>query len=397
MARWRRILACLCAAVLTVALLAGDNRAMADNVEIYIVAENDQIIVDLPLEAMPAWIGGVMYVPYHAFDWTYTGVNLGVSYGQDRTGTEYTFTLYSLNGALVFDLNGGTCVEQSTGEDMGMKAVLRNGRVFVPLAGVCRYFGLNYSYTPTNYGTLIRITNGQEELTTSRFVESAVNQMRVRYNEYLKAMGTTSSPKPTSTADSGAVTTPDATPSSGEPDQRQLTVALAFQCTGTGAEKLLDALDGAEAKGVLFFRPEVLADNEQAIRRAVGSGYTVGLSVPAGNGEQALSALEEGSRWLEENLCLRTHLALLEEGDKGAVKAAEEAGWACWTGDLDARDDGRSQSIQRSALLNELEGERGTVRVLMDDSANGAGMLEQALVRMRQAGYQFRLLVETDF
>lgn len=397
MAHWRRILACLCAAVLTVALLAADNRAKADNVEIYIMAENDQILVDLPLEAMPVWIGGVMYVPYHAFDWAYTGVNLGVSYGQDRTGTEYTFTLYSLNGTLVFDLNAGTCIEQSTGEDMGMKAVLRNGRVFVPLAGVCRYFGLNYSYTPTNYGTLIRITNGQEELTTSRFVESAVNQMRVRYNEYLKAMGATSSPKPTSTADSGNVTTPDATPSAGETDQRQLTVTLAFQCTGTGAEKLLDALDGAEAKAVLFFRPEVLADNEQAIRRAVGSGYTVGLSVSAGNAEQALKALEEGSRWLEENLCLRTHLALLEEPDKGAAKAVEEAGWACWEGDLDARDDGRSQSIQRSSLLNELEGERGIVRVLMDDSANGTGMLEQALVRMRQAGYQFRLLVETDF
>lgn len=395
MKRWKRVLACLCAAVLAVTLLAG-TQALADSTEIYIMAENDQIL-DLPLEAMPVWIGGAMYVPYHAFDWTYTGVNLGVSYGQDRNGTEYKFTLYSLSGTLIFDINTGTCVEQSSGEDMGMKAVLRNGRVFVPLAGVCRYFGLNYSYTPTNYGTLVRITNGQEWLSTSQFVDSAVNQMRIRYNEYIKAMNASaSSPKPSSSG-GGATSTPAVTSSPGETDQRQLTVALAFQCIGTGAEELLDALDAAGVKALLFFRPEVLEENEAAIRRAAGSGHTVGLSVPAGSAEEALTALKKGSLWLEDNLFLRTHLALLEKPGNGAAQAAENEGWACWSGDLDARDDGRSQSVQRSALLGELENRRGTVQVLMDDSDNCTGMLQQALTRMKGAGYRFRLLVETDF
>ena len=397
MRRWRRALSCLWAAVLAVSLLAG-TQAAADGVEIYIMAENDQILVDLPLEAMPAWIGGTMYVPYHAFDWTYTGVNLGVSYGQNRTNTEYTFTLYSLSGTLLFDLNAGTCVEQYSGEDMGMKAVLRNSRVFVPLAGVCRYFGLNYSYTPTSYGTLIRITNGQEWLSTSQFVDSAANQMRVRYNEYLKAMGTTASPKPTSSSGGGGSVSPSPSPSPGEGDQRQLTVALAFQCTGAGTEALLDALDGAEVKALLFFRPEELAGHELAVRRAVGSGHTVGLSVSTANGTQAaLAELEEGRRWLEEHLHLRTHLALLEELPDSGSEAAEQAGWVCWSGDLDARDDGRSRSVQRAALLDGLAGRQGTVWVLMDDSANGVGVLEQALPRMEQADYRFHLPVETDF
>ena len=52
-------------------------------------------MLDLPLSAMPAWINGDIYVPYTAFDWTVTGVNLGVSYGQERTETEYKFTLYT--------------------------------------------------------------------------------------------------------------------------------------------------------------------------------------------------------------------------------------------------------------------------------------------------------------
>ena len=100
---------------------------------------------------------------------------------------------------------------------------------------------------------------------------------------------------------------------------------------------------------------------------------------------------------LEENLRLRTHLALLEGPGEGVTQTVERKGWACWSGGMDARDDGRSQSAQRSALLGALENERGTVRVLMDDSVNGVGVLERALPRMEQEGYRFRLLVETDF
>ena len=43
MARWKRLLVCLCAAVLAVGLLAG-TQAMADEVDIYIMAENDQML-----------------------------------------------------------------------------------------------------------------------------------------------------------------------------------------------------------------------------------------------------------------------------------------------------------------------------------------------------------------
>ena len=154
----KRLLTLLCAAVLVLGPgLAGT--AKADTVEIYLMAENDQMLT-LPLEAMPTWIGGSLYVPYNAFDWTATGVNLGVSYGQIQGDGGNSFMLYSLSGTLTFDLNAGTCVDRS-GQQLEMRAVSRNGWIFVPLASVCSYFGLRYSYTPTNYGTLIRITNGQ--------------------------------------------------------------------------------------------------------------------------------------------------------------------------------------------------------------------------------------------
>ena len=95
----KRLLACLLAAVLAVGALSAGGEAVSA-ADIYIMAENDQML-DLPLEAMPTWIDGVLYVPYHAFDWSYTGVNLGVSYGQEQNGPRYIFTLYSLNGTLL--------------------------------------------------------------------------------------------------------------------------------------------------------------------------------------------------------------------------------------------------------------------------------------------------------
>lgn len=393
MARWRRMLACLLAAVLAVGLLAG-TQAMADEVDIYIMAENDQML-NLPLEAMPVRIGGNMYVPYHVFDWTYTGVNLGVSYGQEHSGSQYLFTLYSLDGTLVFDVNAGTCQEAGSGEDMEMKAVVRNGRVFVPLTGVCRYFGLSYSYTPTQYGTLLRITNGQEWLSTSRFVDSATNSMRVRYNEYMEALAAGASSSPASSpGGTGSTARPSATPD--ETGQRQLTVSLAFQCTGTGAGQLLDALDGTGVRALFLFRPDALADNESAIRRAVGSGHAVGLSIGGQSARQAQEEAQAGSAWLEDYLHLRPHILYLEEGDSEVQRAMAQAGWACWTGGVDARDDGRSQSVQRSALLRELESERGLARVLLDDSASAIGMLPQTISQMRGEGYSFHVTVETD-
>ena len=102
-------------------------------------------MLDLPLSAMPAWINGDIYVLHRLRLDGDGGEAWEVSYGQERTETEYKFTLYSLNGMLVFDLNAGTCTDGFSGEAKDMRAALRNGRVFVPLAGVCSLSGCSGS------------------------------------------------------------------------------------------------------------------------------------------------------------------------------------------------------------------------------------------------------------
>lgn len=386
--RRKQILSAVCALAVVCALLLP--AAGAETPAIYLMAENDKML-DLPVDAMPAWISGVLYVPYLAFDRTVTGVNLGVSYGQEHTESTYTFTLYSLRGTLVFDLNAGTCVDQLTGASLDMRAVQRNGRVFLPLAGVCSFFGLSYTYTPTQYGTLIRITNGQEWLSTRDFVSTAsTGAMRERYYDYLEQLQ----------GDAQDVQTPAATPDGGETDdggtRDGLSVYLAFQCgDGGGLDGILDSLDARGIQALFLFSPDTLAESGDQLRRLVGTGHAVGLSVSGTSLEEIRAELEEGCALLETMAHLRPHTVYLENAASGVAAALEAEGWVCWTADVDARSDGRGASTQATALLRNLDRRRSTARVLLDGSAEGAAVLNLSLPQMSRSDYQFRPALET--
>lgn len=255
---------------------------------------------------------------------------------------------------------------------------------------MCSFFGLNYTYTPTQYGTLIRITNGQEWLSTQDFVSTASGDaMRTRYYEYLRQLE----------GDSQETTEPQQTPTDTtgeEAEQEGLPVYLAVQCTGAGGlESILDSLGDRDARALFLFRGSALADSADQLRRLVGTGHAVGLSVSGASLETARAELEEGTALLEELAHLRPHTVYLEDAAAGVADALEAEGWVCWTANVDARDDGRSASTQATALLQNLEGRRSTARVLLDDSTAAASMLERALPRMSRSDYQFRLALET--
>ena len=385
----KRLLTLLCAAALVLGPgLIGTARA--ETVEIYLMAENDQMLT-LPVEAMPTWIGGTLYVPYTAFDWTVTGVNLGVSYGQIQGDGGNGFMLYSLGGTLTFDLNAGTCVDR-TGQQMNMRAVSRNGWIFVPLAPVCAYFDLRYSYTPTNYGTLIRITNGQERL-GNEFIQYARDSMRKRYNDYLKQLyPETPQPSVQPTPE------PTPTPTGGEDNRADLTVYLSFQCVGGGGlEDILDQLEAAGVRALFLFRPEELSGSGEALRRIVGSGHAVGLSVDGTTLPQVEEQLSQGSARLERLVRLRTHTVYLEQAGRDVSSALSEQGWACWSPQLDQTGDTRSATARSNALMNAFDSRSGSVRVMLDDQPGTAQMLGRLLPRMERETYRTRLPLETWF
>ena len=204
MKRW---LSVLCAA----AVLAGVMCAWAGATQIpifYQLSLND----DLPppsVSITPVEVGGVIYVPHTVFDKNVTNVDIGVYTSESRTGSQYIMTVYSMNGLLKFDLNNNTCVDRYE-VSQNMRAIIRNNRVYLPASGVCSYFGLNYSLTATQYGTLVRITNGREYLKGDKFLNSAANLMQDRYNDYIQSFSQEPDPDVT--------VSPQPSPSGGQED-----------------------------------------------------------------------------------------------------------------------------------------------------------------------------------
>ena len=382
MNRRKKALAGLCALALACALLAPFLSASADGATVYQTAVND-ILLPLTSDSMPVSMGGVYYVPYTVFDRDVTAVDLGVSYGQRITATDHTLTLYNLGSILTFDVNNSTCVDDK-GESRDMKAILRNGKVYVPLAGVCSFFGLQNSFTPTSYGTLIRITNDQRGLNTAQFVDAAATLMRSQYNAYIKSLTPQASPS----------ASPSGPGQNGEDpgtDKHGVQVYLAFQCTdGAGLEDILDTLDQYGVRALFFFRPEDLTASDTLIRRMVGTGHAVGLIAPEGSAEEAAQALEEGNRLLADIAHLRTHTAL------AGTEAQTLEGWAYWNGTVDGLPGGRTSARLARAVLDETEAKRSLAYITMDDSAVSAGALSRLLPTLRLDRYSIRLAVETE-
>lgn len=400
MVRLRRAAVCLLAAALLTGALALIP-ASADTA-VFQMAVNDRFL-EMNAATMPFRSEGIPYIPYTVFDRNVTGVRLGISSFITQTDTEYTLTIYSIGGTLRFDLLRGTCVDQNAGETLNMRAISRNGMVFVPMGAVCRYFGLSSDVTPTSYGTLLRVVNGQQTYDTNKFIEvaTATGRLQERYNEYLRSQSVTATAPPTPTPATPTPATP--VPSSlpvaptDQPDRRGVPLYLAFQCTdGEGLEAILDTLERSGYRALLLFRPEELARRDTLLRRAVGSGHSIGLLVPGGSAEEALPALEDGSERLEHLLCLRVHTVLAEGASADVREALQQAGWSCWVGNVNGLPDGRGAATQGAAILEAAEDLRGSVRITLDDSASSAGVLTYLLPRLRREGYSIRQAVETE-
>ena len=89
-------------------------------------------------------------------------------------------TLYTLQQMVVFDLNRGTCYNPLTEQTLSGRAILRNGRPYVPVASVCSFFGLSYSVIDIDEGYIVRIKGSGVVLSDYSFVDSAQNSIRNR-------------------------------------------------------------------------------------------------------------------------------------------------------------------------------------------------------------------------
>lgn len=387
MKRWKRSAALVLVLTMLVTLL---NTAQAAG-NIYLTAVNENLL-ELTSDTMPTWSGGVLYVPYTVFDGSYTGINLGISSSYSRD--EGTVTLYTLQQMVVFDLNRGTCYNPLTEQTLSGKAILRNGRPYVPVAAVCSYFGLSYSVIDIDEGYIVRIKSSGVVLSDYSFVDSAQNSIRNRIRDYNQANQSQPTPgvlPPTYNPEEPdtEITVPD------DPvDTDIIPTYLAFSCEDSqGLSEILDTLDSRNQRAIFFFDAQGLEREDDLIFRILGSGYSIGLIAQGRSVSATHRLLEEANQTLSQVAYTRTSVVLVPESQRDAL---EEEGWICWNETVSAvPTQGVGTNTYANQVLKRISGNYARVYLTLDASSETARVLPTLLRRLSEEGYGVSVPLET--
>lgn len=352
---------------------------------VYFTSINDNLR-PLTADTMPTWSGGVLYVPYTVFLAQYNGgfKLVDVDYSYIHTSTTHKLTLYTLQQMLTFDLKNGTCREEISGESYPAQAIMRNGIPYLPVVMVCNFFGLDFSYTAFSQGYLVRINNDSVVLSDAKLIDAASNLI----NRYLREYNQSINPAPDTT-------TPTSPPS--EPDESNTTnvsTYLAFLCKdGQGLDQILSALDSAGNQALFFFTPEALEQEDDLVRRILGTGHSVGILADGGTLDQTRALLEEGNRALEHLAYTRTTVAYVPDGQRELL---ELEGWVCWDQTMALSPSGTvGPNTFAVNTLNRLEGRTRTTYLTLEGGENTARILSALLRQLRYEHFVVYTPMET--
>ena len=352
---------------------------------VYFTSINDNLR-PLTADTMPTWSGGVLYVPYTVFLAQYNGgfKLVDVDYSYIHTSTTHKLTLYTLQQMLTFDLKNGTCREEISGESYPAQAIMRNGIPYLPVVMVCNFFGLDFSYTAFSQGYLVRINNDSVVLSDAKLIDAASNLI----NRYLREYNQSINPAPDTTTPTSPPTEPD------ESNTTNVSTYLAFLCKdGQGLDQFLSALVSAGNQALFFFTPEALEQEDDLVRRILGTGHSVGILAEGGTPDQTRTLLEEGNRALEHLAYTRTTVAYVPDGQRELL---EQEGWVCWDQTMALSPSGTvGPNTFAVNTLNRLEGRTRTTYLTLEGGENTARILSALLRQLRYEHFVVYTPMET--
>lgn len=388
MKRIRRIMLTIFTFVLCLGLFLPMQVSAAD---LYFTALNERVEL-LTTGTMPFWSGRILYVPYTIFDKnlnsTQTDLGLNASYSNR---TKNTVTVYNLQKMLVFDLDAGTCRDGLTGEIYPYKAVMRNGKPYLPLEMVCSFFGLRWSFNslpdiPEGY--LIRITNEDSYLDDASFIDAAGNLLQRRLQSYTQSLNP------------GENTTP-VTPDPGDDIDQETEVTptniptyLAVRCEdGTNLLSIANTLKDQGCYGVFFLPPQLIQQEDSLVRQLLGMGHSIGILAEGKTLSETRQLLEEGNQYLAQLALTRSTLAYVPENQQAAL---EKEGWVCWDETLLlSPSDTVGSSYFASSTLNQLSGRNRVTYLTLTGDANGARVLSTLLWQLSENHFILGIPLET--
>lgn len=322
----------------------------------------------LPLSdnTMPFWSGGYVYVASSIFTGTAREA-LGVS--QVLNNEQGRLVLYSGGRSLTFDFSAN-CALDNDGAAYYPGAVQRNGTVFVPASTVSRYFDLVYSVIEVERGSLVWLRQPGYNVSDKLYADAAQYSMNSVYADYIRAK---EAARPDSSSSPGTSSRP--TPAVSQDPAAELDgkrIALCLEA-GDDASALLDALTGYDAGAALFFTPEEMERQGDALRRAAAAGQSVGVLVDAVDPERTVEEqLEEGNAALFRATCGKTRLAYIQNGGPQALQTARDAGFRCLQPEVDGYALRSASNAQ--ALVQRLSRGGRAAAVWLADSASPAGL-----------------------
>lgn len=382
----KRVTAVLVLLVVLVSLCAVPVRASG----LFFLSLNDTLPPQ-STQTTPIQYNGWVYVPVSIFNNQVTGINFGIYYG--FTDNNESLVFYDLSGkVLTFDLVNGTASATNGDPPVPDRVTWQNGMCYVPAYAICRYFGLTYSFYSTDYGPLVRIKNGNAEMSDARFLNYASSMMRGRYNSYygISTQPTTpSTPTTPPKEETPEITTPTV-PQVPEDEPRPVfSLALGLRATPeqslTGA---LTALANAGATAVVFFPADTLVESRDQIRQAAGRGHQVGL-IPVGETEEArLESVQKGSALLAQIIHRETWFVLSSDA------LLSQSGYLCWQPSLTPNRSSGATGIYEAILAHCQE--KNGQRILLDTRTSSA-ILAGVLTQLAKDGDTFLRARETLF
>ena len=297
---------------LTAVFLASDVSAAGG---VYFTAI-DYTLLTLRAETMPATFGGTLYIPYTFFSSDALGVYFAS--GSDQV------LIYSSSGSksLSFDTTRGTVFDQDRIQRY-FAAVKANGLIYLPVASVCEFFGINHEIiTSFSQAPVVRFTKGSFSINEETFIGLNRSRLLAEYNAYVGLPSGTASPSP------GTTPLPSPSPSA-PPTYENVSVYLSFtDLTPQNFAAVLDTLAIFRYKGCFFVSAGEIAGNAELLRRAAGVGQSVGIRLMEGT----LAEYRRASALLFEAAKLRT---ILVSAGGDAIRPAESMaasnGLVFWT------------------------------------------------------------------
>ncbi len=243
--------------------------------DVYFIGVNN-VVIPMKASNLPIWVDGFMCLPYTVFDASTAGSSLGISSTYQRSNN--LATVYNGQNTLIFDIDGGYCINGATQAIYHQRGVVRDGIPYLPMTLICDFFQISYSYHRTDHGYLVRLEKSTSNWNISRFLqENYVSMERMLYEYKYGPLP----PEPSVTV----------VPEPEEPDIQDTPLCIAFE-VGEDEVDMTSVLENWKIQGVFFFTEEQLKTQGNYVRKLIAMGHSIGFRTLSDSSEGVYLELE---------------------------------------------------------------------------------------------------------